>query len=79
MIFCGSWVRKRKPSKQEKIITRLMMGGSIVIMLLFLINGIFRGAGDAMMALKSLWIAIFVTSYFVHSSSGALAPYRPLE
>jgi putative MATE family efflux protein len=37
--------------------TRIMMGGSIVIMLLFLINGIFRGAGDAMMALKSLWIA----------------------
>ncbi len=37
--------------------TRIIMGGSLVIMLLFLINGIFRGAGDAMMALKSLWIA----------------------
>jgi putative MATE family efflux protein len=37
--------------------TRLMMGGSIVIMLLFLINGIFRGAGDASMAMKSLWVA----------------------
>jgi putative MATE family efflux protein len=37
--------------------TRLMFGGSIVIMLLFLINGIFRGAGDASMAMKSLWIA----------------------
>ncbi|MEP6711742.1 MAG: MATE family efflux transporter [Ferruginibacter sp.] len=37
--------------------TRIMMGGSVVIMLLFLINGIFRGAGDAMMAMKSLWIA----------------------
>lgn len=36
---------------------RLMMGGSLVIMMLFLINGIFRGAGDASMAMKSLWVA----------------------
>jgi putative MATE family efflux protein len=37
--------------------TRIIMAGSIVIMLLFLLNGIFRGAGDAMMAMKSLWLA----------------------
>jgi putative MATE family efflux protein len=39
------------------IFTRIMFGGSLVIILIFLINGIFRGAGNAAMAMKSLWIA----------------------
>jgi len=42
------------------IFTRIMFGGSSAIMFLFLINGIFRGAGDAAMAMKSLWIASLV-------------------
>ncbi len=40
--------------------TRIMFGGSMAIILLFLINGIFRGAGDAAMAMKSLWIASII-------------------
>jgi putative MATE family efflux protein len=37
--------------------SRVMLGGSVTVVLLFLVNAAFRGAGDAALTMRALWLA----------------------
>ena len=43
--------------KEGTLFARLMLGGNFVVVFLFLLNSIFRGAGDATIAMRVLWLS----------------------
>ncbi|RYD36675.1 MAG: MATE family efflux transporter [Verrucomicrobiaceae bacterium] len=62
MAWATPWILRQMISDDAVVrmgipFTRIMLGGNATVFLIFLINAVFRGAGDAVIAMRTLWLA----------------------